>query len=33
MIIHGGRNDMQYQEVKDCALNDLHMLDLMTLEW
>ena len=33
-IVHGGRNDMQYNEgMKNVALNDLHLLDLSTMSW
>lgn len=33
LIVHGGRNDDIYNEMKDCALNDLHLLELGMLEW
>ena len=33
-IVHGGRNDLQYNEsLKTVALNDLHLLDLKTMTW
>jgi hypothetical protein len=33
LLIHGGRNDYNFKEFNDSALNDLHILDLVTLEW
>ena len=33
LVIWGGRNDFSFNEFKDCALNDLHILDLGTLMW
>ena len=33
-IVHGGRNDTQYNEsLKTVALNDLHLLDIKTNTW
>jgi hypothetical protein len=34
LIIHGGRNDAQYNEtLRTVALNDLHLLDIKTNTW
>jgi hypothetical protein len=34
LVIHGGRNDEIYSsQIHNIALNDLHVLDIMTLTW
>ena len=33
LLIHGGRNDHNYSILKESALNDFHILNLVTLEW
>ena len=32
-MIHGGRNDEMYNDIHNIGLNDLHMLDIMSLTW